>query len=247
MSEKQRSHQAHTYSSVELPLEWTSPCVSDPQEGFLGDGKKTAQRHNRSSRRGLRDRGDSVDFSGISSKLLADLQDEVGELERDRGTSSESVVQKGLILSEEAFEVLKILRPRAGIATAKTVTRLLADELADILFVVAAIANRVDTRLDHLWDTAEPDWAAMTKRAGPPSEEKVLEATIDLAHQILVVIVDCREVQNGRERPKKQDDLTEDIRTLVVLVQAVAETCDVDLRRAINGKLNKDQLRLWSV
>src|SRR5688500_15493443 len=80
--------------------------------------------------------------------IVSDLQKGVREIEGERGTLSETIEQKILILAEEAFEVLKALRIRAGVATDFYWDRdTLGDELLDVLFVAAAIANRVPVSL----------------------------------------------------------------------------------------------------
>jgi NTP pyrophosphatase (non-canonical NTP hydrolase) len=249
VSEGSEAKSATPYADIELPLDWTAQLAVGPATGgrhkqYQNKEPGRTRQNGRAGHPGAAKHAPEP-LGGISAALLADLQQEVGELERDRGTSRESVVQKSLVLSEEAFEVLKVLRPRAGIATAKNVSRVLADELADILFVVAAIANRVDAHLGTLWEAVRSDAESDGPNTDRPNEDKVLEASIDLAQQILAVIVNCRGFE-ARGNHLTAADLAGDLRELLLLVQVVATTCDVDMRKAIETKLNKDQLRLWS-
>lgn len=97
---------------------------------------------------------------------LADLQTYVTGMEQARGFAHEDVTRKALLLAEEVGEALKAIRKLTGGST-DTDWRPsdLAEELADILIVVATIANRYTINLEaairhkeninrhRLWDT----------------------------------------------------------------------------------------------
>src|SRR4051812_25867568 len=99
------------YANGELPLDWADQLAVEPMmEGHHRPHHRKdplRKKQNRHAENTEATNATTEALGGISPALLADLQHEVGELERDRGTSRESVVQKGLVLSEEAFEVLK--------------------------------------------------------------------------------------------------------------------------------------------
>lgn len=82
---------------------------------------------------------------------LSDLQRYVDQLETERGFASDSVAQKCLLLAEEVGELVKSLRAAQHglvVDAAKPFAEDPAGELADILTVLAAIANRLDVDLE---------------------------------------------------------------------------------------------------
>ncbi|MGQ4432317.1 MULTISPECIES: hypothetical protein [unclassified Streptomyces] len=184
---------------------------------------------------------------GITAELLGELQREVKELEANRGTLTESIIQKSLILSEETFEVLKVLRPRVGIATSDYAARSLGEELADILFVGAAIANRIPVRLDMAWvQVAVGHHRIIAVKPSPADEKEVLQATIDLAERVLVVVADCRLFDASQGDSSSLQRLAEALGKMTLQVEYVAMACDVDMKGALGKKLTKDQFRVWS-
>ncbi|MFI6663046.1 hypothetical protein ACIBL8_47085 [Streptomyces sp. NPDC050523] len=184
---------------------------------------------------------------GITAELLGDLQREVRELEAIRGTLPESIIQKSLILSEETFEVLKVLRPRAGIATSYYPDRSLGEELADILFVGAAIANRIPIRLDMAWGQVTGGRCrTLAAKSSPADEKEILQATIDLAERVLTVVSDCRLFDASQGDSSPMQHLTEALGKMAFQVDCVAGACNVDMKGALSEKLTKDQFRVWS-
>ncbi len=74
---------------------------------------------------------------------LKDIQRYVAELEKERGFDHDTILQKCLLLGEEVGELFKAVRKleKIGIDKNSEVTHV-EDELADILIILATIANR---------------------------------------------------------------------------------------------------------
>jgi NTP pyrophosphatase (non-canonical NTP hydrolase) len=80
---------------------------------------------------------------------LADYQSYVKELERERGFSEQTPIEKCLLLGEEIGELFKAVRKANHLAIDPTSEfGSIADELADVFIYVAAIANRYDIDLE---------------------------------------------------------------------------------------------------
>jgi NTP pyrophosphatase (non-canonical NTP hydrolase) len=78
-----------------------------------------------------------------------ELQSYVSDMEVARGFAVEDALRKGLLLAEEVGEVLKALRKLSGGGIANDSKPLdLADELADVVIVLCAIANRYEIDLE---------------------------------------------------------------------------------------------------
>jgi NTP pyrophosphatase (non-canonical NTP hydrolase) len=73
----------------------------------------------------------------------------VKKLEQDRGFAGDSVLQKCLLLGEEVGELLRSVRNKYGVGVdvATEHQENPAHEMADILIVLATIANRLDIDL----------------------------------------------------------------------------------------------------
>lgn len=84
-----------------------------------------------------------------ANSSLVELQAYVAAIEIERGFANETALQKCLLLGEEVGELFKAVRQSAGIAVdqASTVGSV-ADELADVLIFVLAIANRFQIDVD---------------------------------------------------------------------------------------------------
>lgn len=74
---------------------------------------------------------------------LANFQKYVSELEKERGFSSQTIIDKCLLLGEEVGELFKAVRKSEGllIDTNSSFTEI-GDELTDIFIYLCAIANR---------------------------------------------------------------------------------------------------------
>jgi NTP pyrophosphatase (non-canonical NTP hydrolase) len=185
-------------------------------------------------------------------ELFVELQEEVRILEAERGTIHEGAEQKALILAEEVFETLKILRSRSGVATAKSRPTDLGDELADVLFVTAAIANRVSTSLDMaIFECAKdsvPHFAIVISEATSSSQDAALEMALAIATEVLTILTLVRKVQpeEAVSSPYRQASLPFALGRLATLVDMLAQVDAIDLRDALHRKLQKDQFRLWS-
>lgn len=80
---------------------------------------------------------------------LQNLQVYVSQLEVERGFDSQTVRDKCLLLGEEVGELFKAIRKAEGL-TVDPGSQIgeVADELADILIFLCAIANRCDVDLE---------------------------------------------------------------------------------------------------
>lgn len=82
-------------------------------------------------------------------QTFGDFQDYVKNLEQGRGFAGDSVLQKCLLLGEEVGELFKSVRKTAGVGVgpAAQASENPAHEMADILIILATIANRLDIDL----------------------------------------------------------------------------------------------------
>jgi len=81
---------------------------------------------------------------------LKDYQEYVKRLEAERGFSSESVLQKCLLLGEEIGELNKAVRKELKLLKTDQNSKngSIARELADIVIIICTIANRLDIDLE---------------------------------------------------------------------------------------------------
>lgn len=81
---------------------------------------------------------------------LKELQLYIKDLEEIRGFSSESILDKCILLGEEVGELFKAIRKVQGIKFDSNDTRKhdIAHELSDVLLFVCAIANRYNIDLE---------------------------------------------------------------------------------------------------
>jgi NTP pyrophosphatase (non-canonical NTP hydrolase) len=211
-----------------LPISWPSPNITSVHR----EPPKQTRNHTVPAERGL------------SPRLLAELQKEVIEIEVERGTSTESISQKSLLLTEEVFEVMKVLRADSGIATSSRPAVELGDELADVLFVCAAIANRVPTDLSLVWVDVRGN-----RRQGAASRVSsraaVLSDAIQLARQVLELITAVPQGADVAATPSFPEEITGNLLGVLLSVDVIATNKRIDLSSALDGKLQKDQLRLW--
>ncbi|MBI4405912.1 MAG: pyrophosphohydrolase [Deltaproteobacteria bacterium] len=87
---------------------------------------------------------------------LSDFQKYVGELEQERGFSSQGVLEKCLLLGEEIGELFKAVRKteRISIEAGSQYGRI-GEELADVFIYLCAIANRMDIHLENAFRDKE--------------------------------------------------------------------------------------------
>jgi NTP pyrophosphatase (non-canonical NTP hydrolase) len=90
---------------------------------------------------------------------LFDFQNYVLELEKERGFSEESVIQKCLILGEEVGELFKAVRKDDKEMKVDNNSSFgeIGDELVDILIFVFSIANRYNINLEEAFRTKEEE------------------------------------------------------------------------------------------
>lgn len=87
---------------------------------------------------------------------LKDIQEYVIELEKERGFSEQTVLQKCLMLGEEVGELFKAIRKQQNIkidSNSKFGT--IDEELADILIFICSIANRNEIDLEKAFRDKE--------------------------------------------------------------------------------------------
>ncbi len=85
---------------------------------------------------------------------LANFQLYVAAMEAERGFDAQGPVEKCLLLGEEVGELFKAVRTHEGLAT-DVPGGAIADELADILIYLCAIANRYGIDLETAFRTKE--------------------------------------------------------------------------------------------
>ena len=87
---------------------------------------------------------------------LADVQQYVREMETERGFNQESSLQKCLLLGEEVGELFKAIRKMEKVMTdPRSVITSVEEELADILIVLSAVANRYGIDLESAFRRKE--------------------------------------------------------------------------------------------
>jgi len=93
-----------------------------------------------------------------ANPTLADIQQYVTDLERERGFTKHTPLEQCLLLMEEMGELAKCVRKSAttmGTDTAKHYDFDVAGEFADILIVLSAVANRLDVDLEQAFRDKE--------------------------------------------------------------------------------------------
>jgi len=94
-------------------------------------------------------------MAAIPSRL-ADIQQYVAEMARQRGFDDETVAQKFMLLGEEVGELARAARKSAGIKVANDTAKAeLGSEAADVLFVLLNICNKLDVDLEAAFKTKE--------------------------------------------------------------------------------------------
>lgn len=80
---------------------------------------------------------------------LATIQSYVVQLETERGFAAQTVIEKCLLLGEEIGELFKAVRKAQGLAIDRqSPVGEVADELADVLILLCAVANRSGVDLE---------------------------------------------------------------------------------------------------
>jgi NTP pyrophosphatase (non-canonical NTP hydrolase) len=87
---------------------------------------------------------------------LSDFQKYVIELEKERGFSDQTTIDKCLLLGEEVGELFKAVRKIEGLVVDKNSDFSdVGDELADIFIYLCAIANRKNLNLEEVFRAKE--------------------------------------------------------------------------------------------
>lgn len=87
---------------------------------------------------------------------LSDYQSYVSQLEKERGFSGQSTIDKCLLLGEEVGELFKAVRKTEGLAMdSNSQFTEVGDELADIFIYLCAIANRKNIDLEEAFRSKE--------------------------------------------------------------------------------------------
>lgn len=87
---------------------------------------------------------------------LQHLQQYVRELEVERGFEHQTIIQKCLLLGEEVGELFKAIRKTEKLSVDQnSQTHDVANELADILIYICAIANRTGIDLESAFRKKE--------------------------------------------------------------------------------------------
>ena len=92
----------------------------------------------------------------LTTANLQNLQRYVRELEVERGFEKQTIIQKCLLLGEEVGELFKAIRNAENLEIDKdSKVHEVADELADILIYLCAIANRTGIDLENAFREKE--------------------------------------------------------------------------------------------
>jgi len=87
---------------------------------------------------------------------LSDYQSYVNQLEKERGFSDQSTIDKCLLLGEEVGELFKAVRKTEGLAMdSNSAVTEVGDELTDIFIYLCAIANRKNIDLEKAFRAKE--------------------------------------------------------------------------------------------
>lgn len=88
---------------------------------------------------------------------LVDFQEYVSQLERERGFTEQSTLQKCLLLGEEIGELFKAVRKRDTALRVDNNSKIgtIEGELADILIYLCAIANKYNINLERAFREKE--------------------------------------------------------------------------------------------
>lgn len=91
-----------------------------------------------------------------SNPTLADIQKYVTELEVERGFADQNAIQKCLMLGEEVGELFKAIRKQEKMSVdSKSQSFSIREELADIVIMLCAVANRFDINLEKAFRDKE--------------------------------------------------------------------------------------------
>lgn len=91
-----------------------------------------------------------------SNPTLADIQKYVTELEVERGFADQNTIQKCLMLGEEVGELFKAVRKQEKMSVdRKSQSFSIQEEMADIIVMLCAIANRFDINLEKAFRDKE--------------------------------------------------------------------------------------------
>jgi len=87
---------------------------------------------------------------------LSNYQNYVNQLEKERGFSDQSTIDKCLLLGEEVGELFKAIRKTEGLAMdSNSCVTEVGDELTDIFIYLCAIANRNNIDLEKAFRAKE--------------------------------------------------------------------------------------------
>ena len=87
---------------------------------------------------------------------LKDFQNYVTQLEKERGFTDQTVLQRSLLLGEEVGELFKAIRKSQNIGVdQKSTIGSVDEELADVLIFVCSIANRFGIDLEKAFREKE--------------------------------------------------------------------------------------------
>ncbi len=91
-----------------------------------------------------------------SNPTLKDFQDYVIELERERGFTKQTVMQRSLLLGEEVGELFKAIRKSEKMQVdQKSIIGSVDEELVDVLIFLFSIANRFGIDLEKAFRKKE--------------------------------------------------------------------------------------------
>lgn len=91
-----------------------------------------------------------------ANPTLTEIQQYVVELETERGFAEQNAIQKCLMLGEEVGELFKAIRKQEKMSVdSKSQNFSIQEEMADIIVMLCAVANRFDVNLEKAFRDKE--------------------------------------------------------------------------------------------
>ena len=174
---------------------------------------------------------------------LQDIQCYVTQLEKERGFTHESVLQKCLMLGEEVGECYEQI-------SAKDIAKV-ADELADICIYVCAIANRLSINLEDACrkqDVQELRFTHVQYHVSVQDQKSIEQRGLLVGQAYGRLCKVIRKQEKLKIDPYSQFSTAEDsLVAMFYAVCALANALAINLETAFRDKEEKNKKRVWTV